>query len=137
MRELAPGAQAVGRFAVTARAQPLHWAPTAGIRVGDEVALVTDTAYDADSAEFARGVTHLLHEAWSSSANPVAQAGDATAAEAGLVARAARRPAPHTRAHQPAARPPRATCSRTPGGTSRARGSGAMASRSQLARAGE
>ena len=87
--ELAPGPQAVGRFAVTARAQPLHWAPTAGIRVGDEVALVTDTAYDADSAELARGVTHLLHEAWSSSANPVAQTGDATAAEAGLVARAA------------------------------------------------
>ena len=32
---------------------------------------------------------HLLHEAWSSSANPVAQAGDSTAAEAGMVARAA------------------------------------------------
>lgn len=34
-------------------------------------------------------MTHLLHEAWSSSENPVAQAGDATAAEAGMVARAA------------------------------------------------
>ncbi len=46
VRELGPGAQAVGRFEVAARAQPLHWAPTAGIRVGDDVALITDTAYE-------------------------------------------------------------------------------------------
>jgi ribonuclease BN (tRNA processing enzyme) len=90
VHELAPGSQSVGRFTVTARAQQLHWSPTAGIRVGDEVALITDTAYDPRSAAFARDVTHLLHEAWSSSASPVAQAGDATAAEAGQVARAAR-----------------------------------------------
>jgi ribonuclease BN (tRNA processing enzyme) len=35
-------------------------------------------------------VTHLLHEAWSCSTNPVADAGDATAAEAGRVAHDAR-----------------------------------------------
>jgi ribonuclease BN (tRNA processing enzyme) len=90
VRELEPGAQAVGRFTVKTRAQELHWAPTAGIRVGDEIALITDTAYDPDSAAFAQDVTHLLHEAWSGSANPVSQAGDSTAAEAGMVARAAR-----------------------------------------------
>lgn len=86
VRELEPGAQEIGRFAVTARAQPRHWAPTAGLRVGEELALVTDTAYDPESADLARGVAHLLHEAWSTSAEPVASEGDATAAEAGLVA---------------------------------------------------
>ena len=89
VRELEPGTQAVGRFQVTTREQRLHWAPTAGIRVGDEIALITDTAYEPQSADFARAVKHLLHEAWSSSAHPVAQAGDSTAAEAGMVARAA------------------------------------------------
>jgi ribonuclease BN (tRNA processing enzyme) len=90
VRELEPGPQSIGRFAVTTRAQPLHWSPTAGIRIGNEIALITDTAYDPHSAAFARDVAHLLHEAWSSSSNPVAQAGDATAAEAAQVACAAR-----------------------------------------------
>jgi ribonuclease BN (tRNA processing enzyme) len=90
VRELRAGTQSIGRFSVATREQQLHWAPTAGIRVGDEVALITDTAYDPRSAEFARDVTHLLHEAWSCSSNPVAQSGDSTAAEAGQVARAAR-----------------------------------------------
>ena len=89
IRELAPGSQTVGGFALTTRAQPLHWAPTAGLRLGDELALVTDTAYDPGSIDLARNVMHLLHEAWSTSALPVASEGDATAAEAGLVARAA------------------------------------------------
>ena len=74
---------------MAAREQRLHWAPTAGLRVGDDIALITDTAYEPESAAFARDVTHLLHEAWSSSSHPVAQAGDSTAAEAGMVASAA------------------------------------------------
>jgi len=89
VRELEPGAQTIAGFALTTRAQPLHWAPTAGLRVGDELALVTDTAYDPGSCELARGVSHLLHEAWSTSDHPVASEGDATAAEAGLVAQEA------------------------------------------------
>jgi ribonuclease BN (tRNA processing enzyme) len=89
VHELVPGVQTLGPFTVTTRAQVRHWAPTAGIRVGDELALITDTAYEAESADFARAVAHLLHEAWSVSVNPVGQAGDATAAEAGLVAREA------------------------------------------------
>ncbi len=87
VRELEPGPQEIGTFGLTTRAQPLHWAPTTGLRVGDELALVTDTAYDPDSADLARGVAHLLHEAWSTSDEPVAADGDASAAEAGRVAR--------------------------------------------------
>lgn len=86
VRELQPGAQSIGGFQIHAREQRAHWAPTAGLRVGDELALITDTAYDPESVVFARDVTHLLHEAWSCSANPVAESGDATAAQAGQVA---------------------------------------------------
>ena len=90
VRELGPGAQAVGPLPRRdARAAPPLGSHRPGIRVEDDLALITDTAYEPESADFARGVTHLLHEAWSSSAHPVAQAGDSTAAEAGMVARAA------------------------------------------------
>jgi ribonuclease BN (tRNA processing enzyme) len=82
IRELEPR-QRIGAFDVRARAQPRHWHPTAGLRVGDRLALITDTAYDAGSAPFARGVDHLLHEAW----GPVGDEGDASAAEAAQVAR--------------------------------------------------
>lgn len=89
VHELRPGSQSIGDFSVCAREQRAHWAPTAGLRIGDELALVTDTAYDPEIAVFARGVTHLLHEAWSCSSNPVAENGDATAAQAGQAAEAA------------------------------------------------
>jgi ribonuclease BN (tRNA processing enzyme) len=89
VHELAAGAQQIGAFTVTARAQPLHWAPTAGVRVDDDVALITDTAYDAGGAELARGVGHLLHEAWSSSADARSADGDSTGRDAGLIASAA------------------------------------------------
>jgi ribonuclease BN (tRNA processing enzyme) len=90
IRELGPGGQTIGPFAVAVRAQPRHWAPTAGLRVGGALALITDTAYDPGSAVFARDVAHLLHEAWSTSTEPVATEGDATAEEAARVARDAR-----------------------------------------------
>jgi ribonuclease BN (tRNA processing enzyme) len=77
--------QRIGTFELTARAQLRHWHPTAGLRVGDRLALLTDTAYDPGSAPFARGVDHLLHEAWSTEGDE----GDASAAEAGQVAREA------------------------------------------------
>ena len=80
IRELGE-AQRIGAFELTARAQPRHWHPTAGLRVGDRLALITDTAYDPGSAPFARGVDHLLHEAWS-----LGDEGDASAAEAAQVA---------------------------------------------------
>lgn len=86
IRELGPGTDEIAGFAVSLRAQLRHWAPTAGIRIGDSLALVTDTAFDEGSAGFAAGVRHLLHEAWSTSGAPASTEGDATAAQAGQVA---------------------------------------------------
>jgi ribonuclease BN (tRNA processing enzyme) len=84
--ELEAGRQRIGGFELQARAQPRHWAPTTGIRIGDALAVVTDTGYDEGTAELAAGVGHLLHEAWSSSAAPVAAERDATGADAGRAA---------------------------------------------------
>ena len=81
IRELS-GSQRIGGFELRARAQPRHWHPTAGLRVADRLALITDTAYDPGSAPFARGVEHLLHEAWGTEGDE----GDASAAEAARVA---------------------------------------------------
>ena len=89
IHELAAGRQEIGAFCVTARAQPRHWAPTAGLRVDDEIALMTDTAYDPDGVPLAQGVVHLLHEAWSPSDSPRSAEGDATGRDAGRIAAAA------------------------------------------------
>jgi ribonuclease BN (tRNA processing enzyme) len=75
--------QRIGPFQIAARAQLRHWHPTAGLRVGDRLALITDTAYDPGSAPFADNIDHLLHEAWSLTGDE----GDASAAEAAQVAR--------------------------------------------------
>ena len=87
VNELREGPQQVGGFEVRASAQPRHWTPTAGLRVDDHLALITDTPYEPTSSELARGVAHLLHEAWSSSAAPLHPDRDATAADAAQVAR--------------------------------------------------
>lgn len=84
--ELAEGAQDIGGYTVRTRAQHRHWAPTAGLRIDDEIALMTDTAYDPGSIALAREVRHLLHEAWSSSAAPESAARDATGRDAARVA---------------------------------------------------
>ena len=68
-----------------ASGQPRHWAPSAGLRIDNEIALVTDTPYEPSSARLAEGVTHLLHEAWSSSRAPLYPDRDATAADAARV----------------------------------------------------
>ena len=86
IRELAAGSQAIGPFELRASAQPRHWAPSAGLRINDALALVTDTPYEPSSAELATGVGHLLHEAWSSSRVPIYPDRDATAADAARVA---------------------------------------------------
>jgi ribonuclease BN (tRNA processing enzyme) len=87
--ELRPGGQVIGGFEVRASPQPRHWAPSAGFRIDDHVAYVTDTPYEASSAKLADGVSHLLHEAWSSARAPVYPDRDATAADAARVAREA------------------------------------------------
>ena len=61
-------------------------APSAGLRVGDDLAYVTDTPFETASIELARGVRTLFHEAWSSSDAPSGQEGDSTAADAARVA---------------------------------------------------
>ncbi len=86
IHELTEGAQAVGGFAVRARAQHRQSALTAGLRIDHEIVLITDTAYDPGSIELAHGVRHLLHEAWSSSAAPESAERDATGHNAGSVA---------------------------------------------------
>jgi ribonuclease BN (tRNA processing enzyme) len=86
IKELSPASQTIGAFEVRASAQPRHWAPSAGLRVNDEVALVTDTPYERSSAGLAEGVAHLLHEAWSSSRAPLYPDRDSTAADAARVA---------------------------------------------------
>lgn len=89
LEELREGEQSISGFALRASAQPHHWAPSAGLRVGDELAYVTDTPYESSSVELARGVRHLLHEAWSTSTASKYADRDATAADAGRVAREA------------------------------------------------
>jgi ribonuclease BN (tRNA processing enzyme) len=89
LEELRQGTQSLSGFELRASAQPHHRAPSAGLRVDDELAYITDTPYESSSVELARGVRHLLHEAWSTSRAPEAAERDATAADAARVARQA------------------------------------------------
>ena len=86
INELVPGDQMIAGFEVRASPQPRHWAPSVGLRIDDDLAFVTDTPYEASSSDLAEGVTHLLHEAWSSSRAPINPHRDATAADAARVA---------------------------------------------------
>jgi ribonuclease BN (tRNA processing enzyme) len=86
LHELEPGQQQIGAFTVTARAQLHHWAPTAGLRIDDDIALITDTAYDPGGVTLAGGVRHLLHEAWSPSDAPQYADNDATGGDAARIA---------------------------------------------------
>ena len=89
VNELREGTQSIGGFVVRAGAQPRHWEPSVGLRVDDQLAYITDTPYESSSVELARGVRHLLHEAWSISSAPKSADKDATAADAARVARKA------------------------------------------------
>jgi ribonuclease BN (tRNA processing enzyme) len=90
INELAPGSQTIAGFEVRASPQPRHWAPSAGLRIDDHLAFITDTPYEPSSSELAEGVIHLLHEAWSSSRAPMHADRDATSADAVHVAEEAR-----------------------------------------------
>jgi ribonuclease BN (tRNA processing enzyme) len=89
VEELREGTQSLSGFNLRASPQPHHRAPSTGLRVDDELAYITDTPYENSSVELARGVRHLLHEAWSTSTAPEFADIDATAADAGRVAREA------------------------------------------------
>jgi ribonuclease BN (tRNA processing enzyme) len=64
VRELDVGAAQVGPFTLRTRVQRLHSNPTLALRIGDELAWCTDTAYDVENVEFVRGVRLLCHEAF-------------------------------------------------------------------------
>ncbi|MDQ6607946.1 MAG: MBL fold metallo-hydrolase [Actinomycetota bacterium] len=68
------------------RRQDRHSVPTLGLRFDDELAWITDTAYDADSAAFARGCRVLAHEAWYTTAHPRHPEIHSSAAQAAHVA---------------------------------------------------
>jgi ribonuclease Z len=66
VRELDPaGENVLGSFAVRTRTQHLHSNPTVALRVGDTLVWCTDTAYDEENVDFARGARMLFHEAFS------------------------------------------------------------------------
>ncbi len=75
-----------GGMRMAMRRQNLHSVPTLGLRFDDELTWITDTAYDPDSAAFARGCRALAHEAWYTSANPRNPGLHSSAAQAALVA---------------------------------------------------
>lgn len=60
---LGEGEYEIAGEAVRVRKQ-IHADPSAGFRVGDRFVFATDTAEDPGTAEFARGVKVLVHEAW-------------------------------------------------------------------------
>ena len=83
--ELKEGEQMVGPFEIRARTQPLHTNPTLALRIGDELVLCTDTGYDEQNVDFARGARVLLHEAFEADDS----VGDAAHTSAGGAARIA------------------------------------------------
>jgi ribonuclease BN (tRNA processing enzyme) len=86
VHELGPEPRSIGPFTVTTFEQRRHWAPTAGLRVNDELVLITDTARETAHSEFAADVIHVIHEAWSTSSAPIFSDYDATARDAARTA---------------------------------------------------
>lgn len=93
VRPVAVSELEIGGFRLRFRRQP-HPGGSVGIRVGDELAYLTDTAFEPESASFAEGVKLLLHEAWAleADADPgsLDRSGHTSAAGAGRIAEAAR-----------------------------------------------
>jgi len=63
VHDLEPPGARIGPFDMRVRVQPRHPGTTYALRIGDELAYCTDTAFDAENVEFARGVRVLMHEA--------------------------------------------------------------------------
>ncbi len=70
VRDLPAGELELAGIRVAMRHQLLHSAPTIGYRFEDELAWITDTAYDPDSGPFARGCSLVAHETWCTTARP-------------------------------------------------------------------
>jgi ribonuclease BN (tRNA processing enzyme) len=70
IRDLPAGEVELAGTRIHTRRQDRHSAPTLGLRFEDEVAWITDTAFDPGSVGLAAGCRLLAHEAWSTSAEP-------------------------------------------------------------------
>jgi ribonuclease BN (tRNA processing enzyme) len=86
VRDLAAGEVELGRMRVAIRRQDRHSAPTLAFRFDDQLAWITDTAYDPASASFAQGCELLAHEAWFTTAEPRNADIHSSAAQAAKVA---------------------------------------------------
>ena len=86
VRDLPDGEIDFGGMRMATRRQDRHSVPSLGLRFEDELAWITDTAYDPDSAAFARGCRVLAHEAWFTTANPRHLEIHSSAAQAAQVA---------------------------------------------------
>ena len=54
----------MGPFRIEIRVQPQHPGKTIAVKVDGRLAYCTDTAYDGENVEFARGAQALLHESF-------------------------------------------------------------------------
>lgn len=86
VRDLPTGEVELGGVAVATRRQDRHSAPSLGLRFGDVLTWITDTAYDPGSAPFAEGSDVLAHEAWFTEEAPRNQEIHSSAAQAAEVA---------------------------------------------------
>jgi ribonuclease BN (tRNA processing enzyme) len=64
MEEIHEGEMALGSLRIRCRRQELHPGGSVGLRVGDDLVYVTDTAPDPLTVDFARAARVLVHEAW-------------------------------------------------------------------------
>jgi ribonuclease BN (tRNA processing enzyme) len=87
--ELDPDRPDVAGFELAARIQTRHSDPTLALRVGDSLSYCTDTAYDEDTAAFARGSRVLAHEAWFTEDQPREASTHCSAGQAAQLAREA------------------------------------------------
>jgi ribonuclease BN (tRNA processing enzyme) len=79
------GDHELGPFRIEIRVQPQHPGKTIAVKVDGRLAYCTDTAYDSENVEFARGASVLLHESfWSGDTTD--DAGHTAAGEAGRLA---------------------------------------------------
>jgi ribonuclease BN (tRNA processing enzyme) len=88
VRDLELGVQELGPWRLTTRAQRRHPHPTLGLRLGDDVAYVTDTGPDPETPAFAAGCRVLAHEAWGGPGEDVGPGHTTSDAAARLAAQA-------------------------------------------------
>ncbi len=89
IRDLPAGEIDLGGIRVQTRRQDRHSAPTLGFRFEDELAWITDTAFDPGSVELAAGCRLLAHEAWFTSTEPRNPTIHSSAQQAAEIARRA------------------------------------------------